>query len=217
MRDFIRRHLDPAGRLGEVLFGLIMALGFTSAVRLGIEEPDNRTLFVAILGCNVAWGIVDGVMYVLGELFERGRRARLLQKLRGVTDDEQALGLIGDELDGRLLPLTTPDERRRIYTTMLGIVRRGSGEPARVRGEDLAGGLAVGLVIVLATLPIVLPYLLFADPTLAARLSHGIALVLLFTLGVWWARVVGASPLRIGSGLTLLGGVLVLVTVALGG
>ena len=32
-RAFIRRHLEPTDRLGEILFGLIMALGFTGAVR----------------------------------------------------------------------------------------------------------------------------------------------------------------------------------------
>ena len=46
----------------HLLFGLIMALGFTGAVRLGREEADNRTLFIGILGGNIAWGIVDGGM-----------------------------------------------------------------------------------------------------------------------------------------------------------
>ena len=47
MRAFLRHALDPADRLGEILFGLIMALGFTGAVRLGREEADNHALFVA--------------------------------------------------------------------------------------------------------------------------------------------------------------------------
>src|SRR4030095_1923207 len=34
MPTFIQRYLDPDDRLGEILFGLIMALGFTGAVRL---------------------------------------------------------------------------------------------------------------------------------------------------------------------------------------
>ncbi len=52
MATFIQRCLDPADRLGEIPFGLIMALGFTGAVRLGVEDADNRTLFIAIFGCN---------------------------------------------------------------------------------------------------------------------------------------------------------------------
>ena len=79
---FVRRHLEPVDRLGETLFGLIMALGITGAARLGIEANDNRSLFIAVLGCNIAWGIVDGAMFVLGRLFERGRQARLVGAVR---------------------------------------------------------------------------------------------------------------------------------------
>ena len=44
MRGFIRSHLDPADRLGETLFGLIMALGFTGAVKWAQEEADAAAL-----------------------------------------------------------------------------------------------------------------------------------------------------------------------------
>ena len=42
MPSFIRRYLDAADRLGEILFGLIMALGVTGAVRLGLEKLRNQ-------------------------------------------------------------------------------------------------------------------------------------------------------------------------------
>ena len=217
MRAFIERYLDPAGRLGEVLFGLIMALGFTGAVRLGHEEADNRALFIGIFGCNLAWAIVDGVMYVLTALFERGRKARLFREVARAADDETALGRIGDELDGPLLELTTPEERAQLHRWILTILRRDRPEPPRLRSADVLGGVAVTLVIVLATFPIVVPYLVVANPNVAVRLSHLIALTLLFLLGAWWGRVVGGRPLRIASGLTLLGTTLVLITIALGG
>src|SRR5512134_2455949 len=107
MRAFIQRYLDPAGRLGEILFGLIMALGFTGAVRLGWEEPDNRALFIGIFGCNLAWAIVDGVMYVLGELFERSRKVRLFREVSSAKSDAAALQKIAEELDGPLFELTS--------------------------------------------------------------------------------------------------------------
>lgn len=77
--------------------------------------------------------------------------------------------------------------------------------------------MAVALVIVLATFPIVAPYLVVSDPNLAVRLSHLIALSLLFLLGAWWGRVVGGRSIRIAAGLTLVGVALVLITIALGG
>lgn len=217
MRAFIRRNLDPVDRLGEILFGLIMALGFTGAVRLRLEEPDNHTLFIGILGCNVAWAIVDGAMYVLGELFERGRRARLARDLRGAPTDDVALQCVGEELDGRLAPLLSDAQRHEVYGWVLAKVRSSPGPRVYLHREDLAAGVAVALVIVLATLPIVVPFLVVRDPVIAARASHTIALVMLFWLGAWWGRMVGANPWRIGTGLTLVGAVLVLICIALGG
>jgi len=217
MPSFIRRHLDPAGRLGEILFGLIMALGISGSVRLGLEEADNRALLIGTLGCNLAWAIVDGVMFVLTALFERGRKVRLARDVGAAPSEAIALQLIGGEYDDRLEPLLTLEERAHMYRSVLTAVRRTRFETPRVRREDLLGGVAVALVILMATLPIVVPYLVVADPKLAVRFSDTIALMLLFLLGAWWGRVVGGRPWRIGAGLTLLGVVLVLITIALGG
>jgi VIT1/CCC1 family predicted Fe2+/Mn2+ transporter len=217
MRAFILRYLDPADRLGEILFGLIMALGFTGAVRLGLEEADNHALFIGIFGCNLAWAIVDGVMYALTELFERGRKARLAREVVKARTEDEALETIGKELDGPLMELTTPEERRQLHRWALEILRRDPPEVPRLHLDDLLGGAAVALVIVLSTLPIVLPFLVVKDAELAVRLSNGIALAQLFLLGAWWARVVGAHWLRIACGLTLVGVILVGITIALGG
>jgi hypothetical protein len=217
MRDFIRRHLDPADRLGEVLFGLIMALGFTAAVRLGREEPDNRELFIGILGCNIAWGIVDCVMYILTALFDRGRRARIVRAALSAPTEESALASVGEELDDRLAPLTTAEERLTIYRWVLELARRAQQEKVRVRREDLFGGIAAGLLVILATIPIVVPYLLIQNPHAAARVSHLTGLTLLFLVGASWGRAAGGSGWRLGLGLTALGLLLVGVTVVLGG
>src|SRR5512139_3722884 len=150
MHDFLQRYLDPADRLGEILFGLIMALGFTGAVRLGHEAADNRALFIGIFGCNLAWAIVDGVMYVLTALFERGRKARLFRQVLHAPDEETALQRIGDELDGPLMDLTTPEERGELHRWILAIVRREKPETLKMRRGDLLGGVAVALLIVLA-------------------------------------------------------------------
>ncbi len=217
MRSFIANNLDPASRLGEVLFGLIMALGFTGAVRLGHEEADNQALFIGILGCNLSWAIVDGVMYLLTAVFERGRKLRLMRSVLAAPTEEEALQAIRDEIDGPLLALTTPDELRRLHLGVLELVRRAAPEKLRFQREDWLGALAVTLLIAVSTLPIVVPYLVFADPDLAVRVSHGVALGMLFMLGMWWGRLVGANPFAIGAGLTLVGTVLVLLTIAMGG
>lgn len=217
MRAFFQKHLDPSTRLNEVLFGLIMALGITGAVRLGLEASTNRELLVAVLGCNVAWGIVDGVMFVLVSLFERGRKARIVNRVRAAPTDEAALRHIQEELGDRLESLTSPTEREQLYRWVLDIARRADVQPPRIQRDDILGGIAVSFLIAVATLPVVLPFVFVSDTHNAVRLSAIVTLALQFVVGYWWGRVVGANPWRIGAGVTAVGLTLVLITIALGG
>ncbi len=217
MRTFIQRHLDPSARVGEAMFGLIMALGITGAVRLGSAEASSWQLFVDVLGCNVAWGVVDGVMFVMLALFERGRKARIIRSVLSTPNDDGAIERIHLELGERLEPLTTPDERRQIYQWVLNLVKRTRREEPRIQREDILGGIAVGSLILMMTLPILVPFLLFSNPMVAVRLSNLITLALLFWLGVWWAAAVGAPPVRTSLMVTSVGLALVLLTIALGG
>ena len=59
------RILDPITRMSEVLFGLIMALTFTTTLELTAGRDDVRTLLVGVTGCNIAWGLVDAVMFLI--------------------------------------------------------------------------------------------------------------------------------------------------------
>jgi len=215
--DFVHRHLDPASRLGEILFGLIMALGIIGAVRLGVEDLSNRSMFIAILGCNVAWAVVDGVMFVLVAVFEQGRRYRIARKIQSGGSDEQALRLIHQELGGQLGRLSSPEALRLFYGDVLNTVRAAGPLRVSLGRADLLGGIASAFVILVATAPILVPYLVIRTPLIAVRASEGIAVALLFILGVWWGRVVGANPFTAGLILTLIGGALVAVTIFLGG
>lgn len=217
MRAFIKQHLDPATRVGECLFGLIMALGITGAVRLSSNAISSRELLVDVFGCNLAWGVVDGVMYVMLALFERGRKSRIKRCVLTASNDAAAIEFIRAELDQRLEPLTTPEERRQLYGWVLELVRRSGCEPPRVRRDDILGGIAVAGLVLLATLPILVPFMLMSDPSVAVRCSNLIALGMLLWLGWWWGRAVGANPYRISAGVTAVGLALVLVTILLGG
>ena len=70
---FLHRYLDPSETLLEVLFGLIMALTLTAGARLLSENQniDAAGLAAGLVGCNVAWGIIDAVFYLLGARFSR--------------------------------------------------------------------------------------------------------------------------------------------------
>lgn len=217
MQAFIQRHLDPGRRLNEVLFGLIMALGITGAVRFGLEQANNRELLIAVLGCNIAWGVVDGVMYVMVMLFERGRKTRIVNAVFSAPTDDVALQRIHEELGPRLESLTTPDERAQLYRWVLDLARQSQREQPRILRTDILGGIAIGLLILVATLPVAVPFLLFSNVTIAVRVSNLVTLVMLFGIGWWWGRTVGANPLRIGAGVAGIGLTMVLITIALGG
>ena len=69
-----KRVLEPIDRVSEVLFGLIMVLTFTGSLSVAEAGRDDvRTMLIGALGCNLAWGIIDGVLYLMGCLAEKGR------------------------------------------------------------------------------------------------------------------------------------------------
>jgi len=214
---FVRAHLDPVERLDEVVFGLIMAIGFTGAFRFGIEQFSSRSLALSIFGCNLAWAIVDASMFVMGRLHDRGRRARLHRRILKAPTEDEALNCIAQELDGRLVPLTTEGERRQLYRRMLSQLKRGGAERGRLQREDYLGGVAVAVSIIVTTAPVVAPFLFIEDTSLAVHVANAVAVALLFWLGSIWGHAVGANPWGVGFGLTLFAMVMVGITLLLGG
>ena len=76
----IHRYLDPSTSLAEILFGVIMTLTFTLSAGMIIEDEGRagaRELLIAVIGCNIAWGIIDAALFLVGQLFDRGRLRRL--------------------------------------------------------------------------------------------------------------------------------------------
>jgi hypothetical protein len=70
----IRRVLEPSERTAEVLFGLIMVLTFTGTLSVAdAGRADVRAMLIGALGCNLAWGIIDGVLYLLSTFAQRSR------------------------------------------------------------------------------------------------------------------------------------------------
>jgi hypothetical protein len=68
--------LDPIERTSEVLFGLIMVLTFTGSIRaIGADHDRVDRLLLAAVGCNLAWGVIDAVMYLIAVLSQRGHNS----------------------------------------------------------------------------------------------------------------------------------------------
>src|SRR5687767_9435979 len=94
-----KRVLDPVDRVSEVLFGLIMVLTFTGSLSVAeAGREDVRTMLIGALGCNLAWGIIDGLLYLMGNLAERGRARNTLRAAYDAADPESARRLIADAM-----------------------------------------------------------------------------------------------------------------------
>lgn len=213
--NWIDRSLDPVDRLSEVMFGLLMALTFTGAMSVALAEGrEVRGLLFAALGCNLAWGIVDGVMHLLTTAAERGRQQVLIDRLRRAPAAAKA-GLVRGLLPGKLGQNLT-DEEAGWLARMIERAAGAEGHP-RLGREDFVAAAAVCVVVVTATFPPVLPFVLMQDGQAAMRWSNGIAVLMLFGIGIGFDRHVEGGSRVMRWVVPLLGVVLVATTIALGG
>jgi hypothetical protein len=93
MSRFTEHHLDPASRLGEILFGLIMVLTVTLTAGFSVAAGKRgvRQLLLAAVGSNVAWGIIDAAMYIMNSMVVRRGKVRLVEAVQRAPDQETAL------------------------------------------------------------------------------------------------------------------------------
>jgi hypothetical protein len=211
-----RKVLDPTERFSEILFGLIMVLTFTGSLSATSgARHEVRTMLIGALGCNLAWGIIDAVFYLINALGERGHGIVALRRLRASTDPAKAHAVIADELPPVLASALRPEDLELLRVRLTAM----PDPPARIRfhRDDFRGALAVFLLVFLSTFPVAVPFLLMTDSMQALRVSNAIAIVLLFLGGWELARYSGSPPWRLGLGMVGIGAALVGLTIALGG
>jgi len=216
---FMARHLDPLDRLSEFLFGLVMVLSFTLGAGLIIDEGEQATrqMLLAIIGCNIAWGLIDGAMYIISSLCERSGKARLLDSLQKAGSERDATTLVGNVLDDRLEPYTSEEERKQLYAEIVQRLRNVSPQRTRLTLDDLGGALACFFLVLLAAVPAVLPFLLIDDRHLALRVSNLLLVGLLFLTGWHWARATHSNPWVFGTSFLVAGLGMVFIAMAFGG
>ena len=83
-----KRALEPTDRILEVLFGLIMVLTFTGSLSAAESgRAEVRAMLIGALGCNLAWGLIDAIMYLMTCLIERAQRLRTVLAVRGAAPE----------------------------------------------------------------------------------------------------------------------------------
>src|SRR4249919_1820751 len=218
--SLMHRYLDPATSLAEVLFGLIMTLTFTLGAGILIEDEGRegaRQLLIAVVGCNVAWGIIDGALYILNQLFARGRIRRLARSVRIATDDRSAMNVVAEELDGFFVDITGAAERDALYLRVANHLRSRPVGTNSIRKDDVLGAFTSFWLVVLTSVPAAIPFLLFDNARFALRVSNAILLALLFITGWLFARFTLGKPWLVGLGFLVGGAALVAIAIALGG
>jgi VIT1/CCC1 family predicted Fe2+/Mn2+ transporter len=211
-----KRVLEPSERIAEVLFGLIMVLTFTGSLSVAEAGRDDvRMMLIGALGCNLAWGIIDGVLYLMGCLAEKGRNLITYRAIRKASDPQKAQRLIADALPSVIASVIQASELEVMHQRLQKLPE----PPARAQlsGSDWRGAVGVFLLVFLSTFPVAVPFIFMQNALTAMRVSNAIAILMLFLAGAAYGRCVGGSPSGFGMGMVVLGAILVALTMALGG
>lgn len=211
-----KRVLEPIERISEVLFGVIMVLTFTGSLSVAeAGREDVRTMLIGAIGCNLAWGLIDGIMYLMACITEKAQRIRIIMGVRKAIQPERARSIIAAALPSAVVPVLQLAELERMRVHLSQIPEPHSRP--RLSGRDWLGALGVFLLVFLSTFPVVLPFLFISEPLRALRFSNAIAIVMLFITGYAFGRCSAYRPWTTGIAMVVLGGILVALTIALGG
>jgi len=207
--------LDPVDRISEILFGLIMAVTIVGSMSIATAgQNEVRTVLTAALGCNIAWGLVDAVMYLVRTATGRTRHRALAARIVA-ADLETARHLIARALPEPIAGLMGSDEIEGMHRRLLAL------PPERLptlRPRDFLEALGIFLMVVVATFPVVVPFMLTHDAALAMRISQGVTLAMLFLAGFALGRYAGYTrPVVTGSMMAAFGAALIVAVKALGG
>ncbi|MGZ5040383.1 MAG: hypothetical protein ACXWG1_12495 [Usitatibacter sp.] len=208
--------LSPIDRVSEMLFGLFMAVTFVGALSAANSGRDEiRTMFFAALGCNLAWGLVDAVMYLVRTVTDRGRTLSLALAVRDAPDAQAGRRRVERALSKVAARLVSPTEVEAIRARIASLPSL--PERPTLHREDMLAALGIFLIVVLATFPVVLPFVFISDVAAAKIVSRLTALAMLFVGGLALGRYAGSGSWRTGFVMMGLGTAVIAAIMALGG
>jgi hypothetical protein len=208
--------LNPIDRLSEILFGLIMVLTFTGSLSIAeAGREDVRTMLIGALGCNIAWGIIDAILFLMGALAARGESLAAWKAVRRTIDPVAGRQIVADALPPMVASLLTAGELDTLRERLLAL----PNPPGRAELDRSAwrGAIGVFVLVVVTTFPVVVPFLVADNARVALRISNAIAIAMLFLTGYAFARLTGRQPWLVGLLMVVIGLTLVGITIALGG
>ena len=207
--------LDTVERVSEMCFGLFMALTFVGAVSMATAgEAPGHAILDAALGCNLAWGLADAVIYLIHQITGRSKRLALALAVQAAPDKGTAIQALRDALPPHMKTLVGDEELNAIRARVAA-----ASLPDRPRFccDDFLGALGVFLIVVLSTFPVALPFVLISDIPTALLVSRVLTLAMLFAGGFALGRYAGYGGWKAGFGMVGVGVLLTAAIIALGG
>lgn len=215
----INRYLEPTSILNESVFGLVMTLTFTLGAGMVVKEgPDaTRELLIGVLGCNLAWGIIDGMILIMGGMLERSQKGQLIMRLQRLGTEAERLALVRERVEPVIEPYIEAAQRESIYASVAHSLKDKVPERIHPKREEVLGAIATAWIVFACSIPAVLPFLFVDDRFLALRVSNALLLAMLFVVGYRWALATNSRPWVVGGSLLLTGLTMVLIAIPLGG
>src|SRR5579864_948519 len=208
--------LDTVDRVSELCFGLFMALTFVGTVSAATSGEDaGRKMLYTALGCNLAWGLADAVMYLVRTIADRSRRHALALAIKRERDRAAGVRALRERVSASLDPFISDTDlesiRKRIAES------DSLPERARFERDDFLAALGIFIIIVLSTFPVAVPFVIFSHVPTALLVSRVLTLAMLFFCGFALGGYAGWSGWKGGLSMMTLGVLLTMAIIALGG
>ena len=171
-------------------------------------------MLIGAIGCNLAWGLIDAIMYLMGCLAQRATNLRIWQALRQAPTSKQGERVISESLPPIVSEVLTPLDMVESREFDADSMPSTSGEAPQARLAWCGGRIPPGGRV---DLPVVLPFIFIQESVSALRVSNATAIVMMFVAGYAFGQLTGYRPVVTAGSMVLLGCVLVALTIALGG
>jgi membrane protein CcdC involved in cytochrome C biogenesis len=214
-------HLGKFWTGAEVMFGVIIAMTFTSMLRHYSTVSDallQRTLISALF-CCIAWGIVDGLFYLWERSYNIRHENLMIRSSRSAKQRRLALPLIGEQLDDTVLRNIPKERREQIYRKLVQLLSTAEDRKKMSVWEGMKIVLGTFLLSVGAGSIVLAPFLFaHGDIKIALAISNILGITLLFAVGYMRSLEKGIlSKIISGSTSALIGIIIAVITIVLGG
>ncbi|HEU5155138.1 MAG TPA: hypothetical protein VFU03_10440, partial [Gemmatimonadales bacterium] len=149
--------LEPSDRIAEVLFGVIMVLTFTGSLSVAeAGQGEVQEMLRGALGCNIAWGIVDGFIFVMAIVAERRKTYLVGRAIREAKDGSSAIEALKNWLPVEAVALLDPAHLESMTRKLQAVPQP---RAPHLEWSDIRTSIAVFFLVFLSTLPVIAPFL----------------------------------------------------------